>query len=447
MLGTSWLSAEAGALLSGAYPRFVYGRVEEGSAKRTKRGATYLPVFAFHTLDPRKFEMQLDYLQANDYATLTMDHAVAWIRGDADIPARSVVLTIDDGRLTTWTVGLPLLEARGMVATAFVIPGYLEEGPPRPRRAATDGARHRAPAMATGEALGGAPEMATGEPLAETPGEMPDGAIDETIDRRTTLRWSEVEALHDTGVIAIESHTMLHRRVVVSEELEGFIDLSVLAHPRYALPLPPGCRSGWRDEDVERRLGTPIFRNRPILAAREACTPPSRIAHACVERVATHASPGRAFFARPGWKRVLEKTATSTGSARKPWPRRSLEAEQRWELEASRRALEERLPGKRVRHLALPEGAGMTRITEAASGTRETAASSPTAELVRECGYDSCTWAFLPASRSNRPGADPYHIGRLKHDYIVRLPGRRRSTLSRVLLRKAFRRARGRTGF
>ena len=41
--------------------------------------------------------------------------------GRQKAPAKSVLVTIDDGRATTWTVGYPILKRLGMRATAFLV--------------------------------------------------------------------------------------------------------------------------------------------------------------------------------------------------------------------------------------------------------------------------------------------------------------------------------------
>jgi hypothetical protein len=50
----------------------------------------------------------------------------------------------------------------------------------------------------------------------------------------------------------------------------------------------------------------------------------------------------------------------------------------------------------------------------------------------------------LPDLPTNRAGDDPYHCARLKGDYLQRLPGRGRHTLTNILKRKISRRARSR---
>jgi peptidoglycan/xylan/chitin deacetylase (PgdA/CDA1 family) len=376
------LLAEATQVLGHDYPAFVYGERPLAS--------DYLPIFAFHSLDPGEFGATLAFLSANRYRTVSLDDAVAWLEGRSTLPPRAVVLTIDDGRLSTWTVGYPLLERFGMTATAFVIPGYLGDGPPRALPA---------------------------DPFA--------GAVDERADGATALRWSEVLRLHASGVVAIESHTMLHRKVVVAERLEGFLSPAWSAPP-FELPLAPDDRDAWTADRIAARAGMPIFRSASVLVADVARPVRPEVSEAC-ERLAHAAGPG--FFASRGAERRLHRALRAAGPPL--GPAEDLETCRRWELATAKRTLEERLPGKRVRHFCYPRGRGAPGVEA----------------LVAEAGYASACWSFLPHGDTNRRGTSPLRLGRLKHDFIWRLPGDGNRPLRDVLAGKLGRRLRGGTGY
>ena len=74
------------------------------------------------------FEEQLKYLQDNHYKTLTTEEFRAWMYGEIDLPARSVLITVDDGGMGTgYSNGnklIPLLEKYDMHATLFLISGW-----------------------------------------------------------------------------------------------------------------------------------------------------------------------------------------------------------------------------------------------------------------------------------------------------------------------------------
>lgn len=71
------------------------------------------------------FEQHLRYLHLEGYVTLSLAQALADINGETQAPARSVLLTFDDGYEDNARTVLPLLQAYGMRATEFVISGYI----------------------------------------------------------------------------------------------------------------------------------------------------------------------------------------------------------------------------------------------------------------------------------------------------------------------------------
>lgn len=79
-------------------------------------------------LNTAKFEEQLKYLKDNGYKTLTMDEFVRWMYGEIELPAQSVLLTIDDGAMGTGIHNgnklIPLLEKYQVHATLFLITGW-----------------------------------------------------------------------------------------------------------------------------------------------------------------------------------------------------------------------------------------------------------------------------------------------------------------------------------
>ena len=76
----------------------------------------------------QNFEEQLKYLKDNDYKTLTMDEFRRWMYGEIELPARSVLLTVDDGAKGTGRHNgnklIPLLEKYQAHATLFLITGW-----------------------------------------------------------------------------------------------------------------------------------------------------------------------------------------------------------------------------------------------------------------------------------------------------------------------------------
>lgn len=116
---------------------------EKGENKDTKKKVFKgVPVLNYHffyekksegcdesiCLKMDKFREQLKYLKDNGYKTLTINEFVDWMYGKKDIPAKSVLITIDDGAHGTSKINgnhlIPALEKYKMHATLFLITGW-----------------------------------------------------------------------------------------------------------------------------------------------------------------------------------------------------------------------------------------------------------------------------------------------------------------------------------
>ena len=110
---------------------------EDGKVVNDDRG---IPVIGYHSIgddptgenplviSPEKFREQLEKLVEKGYTTLTMEQVQNYLINDEPIPAKSVLLTFDDGYEDNYTNAFPILKEFNMHATIFVIPGYLNSG-------------------------------------------------------------------------------------------------------------------------------------------------------------------------------------------------------------------------------------------------------------------------------------------------------------------------------
>jgi peptidoglycan/xylan/chitin deacetylase (PgdA/CDA1 family) len=86
------------------------------------------------SVSPTAFAAQLALLHAGGAHTISLSRLLSALEGRDILPAHPVVLTFDDGYRDFATTALPLLDAEGMTATAFVVgdfinsPGYMSEG-------------------------------------------------------------------------------------------------------------------------------------------------------------------------------------------------------------------------------------------------------------------------------------------------------------------------------
>lgn len=114
-----------------------------GSAEATASGrATTVPILMYHVLSappedaaypdlyvaPAKFRRQLAWLDRNGYTGVTLREVWAHWNGRGRLPAKPVVISIDDGFRDTYTVGLPALEGHGWPAVLNLAASHLDVG-------------------------------------------------------------------------------------------------------------------------------------------------------------------------------------------------------------------------------------------------------------------------------------------------------------------------------
>ena len=371
-------------LVTGGYPPFVTG----GPLRRGE-----IPVFVLHSLEPESFGRRLRYLADNGYVTLTADEHVECLRGKRDVPERAVVLTIDDGRASIWSVGAPLLRHHGMRAVVFLVPRHLRSG-------------------------GGATRPTLDDTKAEGTSPTELLSVDESPDG--FLFWEEIEQLAGERRIDFQSHSFSHARIHTSNRLVGFMH--------------PGLRAGYRALDVplihigerdaspaEIPLGTPLFESQPRLSEAWRFFEDAAVREECLAEVAGH---GDGFFLQARWEARLR---SMVDAARAQPGRTESEAERdtaiRAELEGSKGPIEKHTD-RPVRHLCYPWHV-----------------SGPTAErLAREGGFSSAYCGKVAGVAITPVGGDPRRIARISEDYLELLPGRGRRTLTGVLKAKWLRR-------
>ncbi|WP_110933138.1 polysaccharide deacetylase family protein [Paenibacillus bouchesdurhonensis] len=98
--------------------------------------AEQVPVLMYHYITPKAyndqpdnnsimnledFEAGIDYLYEQGYYTATMEELEQYVLGKATLPAKSVVITFDDGYQNNYTYAYPILKKYGFHAAIFLI--------------------------------------------------------------------------------------------------------------------------------------------------------------------------------------------------------------------------------------------------------------------------------------------------------------------------------------
>lgn len=81
------------------------------------------------TTSVRAFSNQMTWLRDMGYTTLTMYQLEDYVHNRANLPARAVVITFDDGLKSVSRYAWPILHQYGMKATAFIISSRIKRHP------------------------------------------------------------------------------------------------------------------------------------------------------------------------------------------------------------------------------------------------------------------------------------------------------------------------------
>ena len=75
------------------------------------------------------FSNQMTWLRDTGYSTLTMYQLEGYVRNRMNLPARSVVITFDDGLKSVYRYAYPILKEYGFKATSFIISSRIKRHP------------------------------------------------------------------------------------------------------------------------------------------------------------------------------------------------------------------------------------------------------------------------------------------------------------------------------
>ena len=100
-------------------PVLMYHRVAPADQVGTSLPGLVVP--------PDLFEAQLDALIAAGWQTITAAQLAADLAAGVEPPARTFVITFDDGRRDAYTQAYPILQRLGLVATFYVITGRVND--------------------------------------------------------------------------------------------------------------------------------------------------------------------------------------------------------------------------------------------------------------------------------------------------------------------------------
>ena len=96
------------------------GGASAGGSDSSEEKPVCVPILMYHEIKtyktgkdvilPWEFENDLKYLAENGYTAVTMEDLLAYTQDEADLPEKPIVLTFDDGYLSTYVYAFPLLK-------------------------------------------------------------------------------------------------------------------------------------------------------------------------------------------------------------------------------------------------------------------------------------------------------------------------------------------------
>jgi len=97
---------------------------------------TVIPILAYHNFTKEEgssydmniveFEKQMDYLAAHNYSVISLSELIKGLKG-GQLPPKPIVITIDDGFKSTYTLAYPVLKKYNFPATLFLYTNFIEK--------------------------------------------------------------------------------------------------------------------------------------------------------------------------------------------------------------------------------------------------------------------------------------------------------------------------------
>jgi peptidoglycan/xylan/chitin deacetylase (PgdA/CDA1 family) len=310
------------------------------------------------------FEDHLHALARAGYRSASLREWHAHVQGEKVLPAKSVVLTFDDGYLDNWVYAAPLLERFGYSGTVLVTPEFVQ---------ADDALRPTLRDLREGR---------TAEP------ELP---------VRGFMSWEELRRLAAGGTLDVQCHAMTHTWYPVSDEVVDFHHPGD-AHYWLDWNADPASKPRYLERPRESRVpyGVPVYAHEKSLKCRRYFPDPRESEHLAAW---ARREGGATLFERAGWRETLraelERFRSAQGRAGRLETEDEYRARLQRELVESKHVIEAKL-GKPVDFLVWPGG-----------GYNDTAMEIARRHYAAVTVSSADRWTYR-----NRPGENPGKIVR-----------------------------------
>jgi peptidoglycan/xylan/chitin deacetylase (PgdA/CDA1 family) len=110
---------------------FIHSRHTPTGATAEPEGSVPIPIIMYHeiktyktgkdVITPYEFESDLKYLTGNNYHTITMTELINYVYEKKPLPENPIILSFDDGYLSTYKYAYPLLKKYNMKIVFSII--------------------------------------------------------------------------------------------------------------------------------------------------------------------------------------------------------------------------------------------------------------------------------------------------------------------------------------
>lgn len=154
---------------------------------------TSIPVLMYHhinphrgdtvTVSPESFTAQMESLVQERIQTITVSELLAFIEGNYMPPARSVLITFDDGWLDNYVYALPVLKSMNLRAAFFLVSDRVKAASATPRPVPISVPDHEASKALLASGMAG----------------------------KVALSWHLIDEMRHTGIAEFHPHSVSHR--------------------------------------------------------------------------------------------------------------------------------------------------------------------------------------------------------------------------------------------
>lgn len=256
-----------------------------------------LPVLMHHLVSndtthisvrPANFEAQCKLLAEAGWRGIGLQEAEDFLIQGAALPAKSFLLTFDDGYLDNYVHAWPIMRKYGHKGVIFAIAERIDHSQEQCARAQAAGADLARPTLEEVWSGACAPEaLPPVDALTTT------DALGFSVRRDLFINWDEARRMEQSGVMALAGHSVRHASVFTSTAYSGFIR-------------PGDQRRTFTQTEPPAFWGLPNFARGPELANR-AFIPAPALVRAINDLVPQNEAGAVAFFASPAKVAELER--------------------------------------------------------------------------------------------------------------------------------------------